>query len=291
MRSVEQLIEYGVINLNKPAGPTSHMAADYVKKILCLNKVGHGGSLDPGVTGVLPVALGKATRIVQALLVAPKEYVCIMRLHKDVPEETIRKVCKEFIGKITQLPPVKSSVKRVLRQRNVYEFEILEIKGKEVLFRCKCQAGTYIRKICHDIGLKTGGANMYKLLRTKAGPFTYKDMVTLQDIEDAYWFWKNEGNEKYIRKIIRPIEDAITHLPKVWADAGAIGSLSHGISLKMPGVLKHDEFNAEQLVAVMTPNDELIALGNAAVASKDFTERGVAVKVHTVFMQAENSKI
>src|SRR3989344_2269983 len=82
-RSVEELINYGIINLNKFSGPTSHQISDYVQKILNIDKSGHSGTLDPNVTGVLPIALGKATRIVQTLLKSGKEYVCLMHLHKQ----------------------------------------------------------------------------------------------------------------------------------------------------------------------------------------------------------------
>src|SRR3989338_6245801 len=147
-RSIETMIDYGIVILNKPSGPTSHQVADYVKKILNLEKAGHGGTIDPGVTGLLPVALGKATRIVQALLPAGKEYVCIMHLHTLVPEEKIREAAKKFTGQITQLPPVRSAVKRQLRQRNIYYFKLMEIDDKDVLFKLGCQGGTYVRKFC-----------------------------------------------------------------------------------------------------------------------------------------------
>ena len=137
-RTAEELIEYGIVNINKPKGPTSHQTSDYVKKILRIEKAGHSGTLDPAVTGVQPIALGRATRITQFLLTAPKEYVCLMHLHKEVEEEKLREVIKQFVGKIQQLPPIKSAVKRQLRTRKIYEFEILEIKKQDVLFRVKC---------------------------------------------------------------------------------------------------------------------------------------------------------
>src|SRR3989338_7818960 len=163
-RTADELINYGIVNIDKPKGPTSHQTSDYVKKILHLSKAGHSGTLDPGVTGVQPVALGKATRITQFLLTAAKEYVCLMHLHKEVPESSLRTTIQRFVGKIQQRPPVKSAVKRVERTREIYQFEILEIKEKDVLFRVQCQAGTYIRVLCHQIGkeLKVG-AHMAEL--------------------------------------------------------------------------------------------------------------------------------
>jgi len=190
-RPVEELISCGVININKPAGPTSHIVADHVKQIFNMKKAGHSGTLDPGVTGVLPIALDRATRVTQVLLPAGKEYVALMHLHKPVDIKLLKKTLKEFIGKIEQLPPIRSAVKRQLRKRSIYYLEILEVEEQEVLFRVGCQAGTYIRKLCHDIGKKLNtGAHMAQLIRTKAGPFTDKDMVYLQDLIDALYYFK-----------------------------------------------------------------------------------------------------
>ncbi len=148
-RTTEEIINYGIVNINKPQGPTSHQVSDYVQKILGITKSGHSGTLDPHVHGVLPIALGRATRIVQALLKAGKEYVGIMHLHKDIEEEKVKLVIKKhFIGKIKQIPPLKSAVKREERTREIYYFDILEKQEKDVLFITGCEAGTYIRKLC-----------------------------------------------------------------------------------------------------------------------------------------------
>src|SRR3989339_313071 len=89
-RPIEKLIQYGVVNIDKPSGPTSHQVSDYVQKILNIKKSGHSGTLDPGVTGVLPIALEKATRVVQVLLISGKEYIALMHLHKKVGEQKIK---------------------------------------------------------------------------------------------------------------------------------------------------------------------------------------------------------
>lgn len=288
-RPTEKLLDYGIVNLNKPKGPTSHMASDYVQKILTITKAGHGGSLDPAVTGVLPIALGRATRIVQALLPAGKEYVCIMRLHAPVPREKLDSVIKKFTGTITQLPPVKSAVVRKERERTIYYFEVLEIDGQDVLFRMGCQGGTYVRKVCHDMGRMLGcGAHMAELIRTKAGPFTDADMVSLQDLEDAVFYWKEEGNDKYLRHCIMPVETATAHLGKIWVQDSAVDSICHGASLNLPGVVKlNTEIKIGELVAVMTLKGELVALGDALMDSAQMykDEKGTCVKIHKVFMQ------
>jgi H/ACA ribonucleoprotein complex subunit 4 len=286
-RTVEELIIYGIININKPSGPTSHQVSDSVQKILGIKKSGHSGTLDPRVTGVLPIATGKATRIVQTLLTAGKEYVCIMHLHDSVPEEKIRETVKEFTGTITQLPPIKSAVKRQERERTIYYFNILEIKEQDVLFKVGCEAGTYIRKICHDFGQKLGvGAHMAELVRTKAGPFNDESWVTLHDLKDAYELWK-EGDDSQIRRVIQPVEFAVSHLPKIWVADGAVDTICHGANLSTPGIAKlHSNINQDDTVAVMTLKDELICLGEAKMNSQNMfgQERGIAVKTKKVFM-------
>lgn len=287
-RPVDELINYGIINVDKPKGPTSHQVTAYVKQILGLTKAGHSGTLDPKVTGVLPVALGRATKVLQALLTAGKEYVCLMHIHSPVDDIQIRKAINTFIGSINQLPPVKSAVKRQLRKRNIYYLNILEIKDQDVLFVVGCEAGTYIRKLCHDIGLELGvGANMAELRRTKVANFDESTLVALNDICDALWYYKNENNEKYIRQVIKPVEISVTHLPKIWVMDTTVDSLCHGANLKVPGIAKlHSNIDKKDIVAIMTLKDELICTGVAEMISKEMVKsaRGVAVIISKVFM-------
>jgi len=294
-RKTEEIINYGIVNIDKSKGPTSHQVSDYVQKILNINKSGHSGTLDPAVTGVLPIALGRATRIVQTLLTAGKEYVAIMHLHKEVEEEKLKDtINKYFIGKIQQMPPLKSSVKRQLRTRTVYYLDILEIDNKDILFKVGTEAGTYIRKLIHDIGKKLGtGAHMAELRRTKAGPFDESTIFTLHELTDAYYFWKKESNDKFFRKVIQPVENGVKHLPKVWVFDTTIESLCHGVDLKVPGIIKlNDDISKEENVAIMSLKDELVALGFAKMASKEMLgEKGIAVQTEKVFMQPGVYKI
>ena len=294
-RKTEEMISYGIVNIDKPKGPTSHQVSDYVQKILNISKSGHSGTLDPAVTGVLPVALGRATRIVQTLLTAGKEYVAIMHLHQNVEEDRLKETIKKyFIGKIQQLPPIKSSVKRQLRTRTIYYIDILEIDDKDVLLMVGSEAGTYIRKLIHDLGQKLGtGAHMAELRRTKAGPFEESTLFTLQELADAYYFWKEEHNEKFLRKAIQPVENAADHLSKVWVFDTTVESLCHGADLKVPGISKlHDKIQAEETVVIMTLKDELVGLGAAKMNSEQMRgEKGIAVKTEKIFMQPGTYKM
>ncbi len=294
-RKTEEIINYGIINVDKPKGPTSHQVSDYVQKILNINKSGHSGTLDPAVTGVLPVALERGTRVVQTLLTAGKEYIAIMHLHQNVEEEKLRDTIKKhFIGKIQQMPPLKSSVKRQLRTRSVYYFDILEIDDKDVLFKVGTEAGTYIRKLIHDLGKKLGtGAHMAELRRTKAGPFDESTLFTLHELTDAYHFYKEEQNDKFLRKAIQPIENGVKHLPKVWVFDTTIESICHGVDLKVPGISKlNDKISKEDVVAIMSLKDELVALGISKMSSDEMLgEKGIAVQTEKVFMQPGTYKI
>ena len=116
-RDIKELIRLGVINVDKQPNPTSQEIVTSVKNILHLTKAGHSGTLDPAVSGILPIALEDATKITDALLPAGKEYVCLMHLHDKAPKTEIRRILKEFEAEIYQKPPVKSSVKRILRKR------------------------------------------------------------------------------------------------------------------------------------------------------------------------------
>ncbi len=221
---------------------------------------------------------------------AGKEYICLMRVHGDVPEDKLRSVINEFVGEIYQRPPLRSSVKRSVRIKHIYYIEILEIQGRNVLMRVGCEAGTYMRKLCHDIGEVLGvGAHMRELRRTRVGPFKEDEtLVTLHDVMDAYVFWKEEGDERWIRKVILPVEKAVEHLPKVYIRDSAVDAICNGAILAVPGIVKLETgISKGDLVAIMTLKGELVALGEALMTSKEMyeLERGLAVKPVRVIMQ------
>jgi len=281
-RSVEELIENGVVIVDKPAGPTSHQVSAWVRDIFGVDKAGHGGTLDPNVTGVLPVALSNATKAIGLLHSAGKEYVAVMRLHGDAREDEIRKACSRFVGKIRQTPPKEAAVKRVEREREIYYLDILEIKGRDVLFRVGCEGGTYIRVLCEDIGKELGcGAHMHELRRTRSGVFEEKDVHNLHDILDAYIFWKEDGDEE-IKNIIRPMEDLLSHLPTVVVRDSAVDAICHGASLALPGVLQVDTgIENGTVVAVKTLKGEGVAIGTALMSTREMMERDAGIAVNT----------
>lgn len=241
------------------------------------------------MTGVLPVTLEESRKIVQALLLSGKEYVCVMKLHGDVKKERVEAVLKEFEDVIYQRPPLRASVKRQLRTRRIYYIDFLEMEGRNVLFRVGCEGGTYIRMLCHHIGEVLGcGAHMQELRRTRAGPFVEgKDIVTLHDV--AYWFmeWKKENEDSILRKFIQPMERGLDLVPKIYVRDSAVDALCHGASLSAPGVLSIETgVSKGALVAIFTLKGEAVALATAEASTEEILkmDHGVVARVKRVLM-------
>ncbi|NPA22785.1 MAG: RNA-guided pseudouridylation complex pseudouridine synthase subunit Cbf5 [Crenarchaeota archaeon] len=288
-RPIDLHIKYGFVVLDKPRGPTSHEAVAWLKRLLGLRKAGHAGTLDPGVSGVLPVALEESTKALQAISQSVKEYVAVMKLHEDVPEDKLIQVLKLFEGEIYQKPPLRCAVKRQLRTKKVYRLELLEKNGKYCIIRMVVEAGTYARKLIHDIGEILGcGANMRELRRTRAGLWTENEAVTLNQLREAYFIWRETGYEDLLRQYIRPVEDMVKHLPKIWVRDSAVDALCHGAALAAPGVVKlTSDVEKGKMVALMTLKDELIALGIATMSARDILAagRGIVAKITRVVMR------
>jgi len=288
-RSLVMHMTLGAINLDKTSGPTSHEVAAWVKRILEVEKAGHSGTLDPKVTGILPVLLGDATRIMDVLLLAGKEYICLMHVHKPMPKKRILEVCREFMGPILQKPPLKSSVVKELRTRTIYYLDVLEIEEQHVLMRVGCEAGTYIRKLCFDIGLALGtGANMEELRRTRAGPFREdKTLVTLHQLADAVAALKEHGDESQLRQCIQPVEVALAHLPRLVIADNAVDAVCHGAPLAAPGLISLEtDINKGDAVAFFTLKGEAVAVGQADMDSPEMlaSRTGIVARTERVIM-------
>lgn len=240
------------------------------------------------MTGVLPVTLEESTKVVQAVLYSGKEYVCVMKLHGEMPEDQVRRVLKEFEDAIYQRPPLRASVKRQLRTRRIYYLDFLEMDGRNVLFKVGCEAGTYIRKLCFDVGEVLGcGAHMQELRRTRAGPFVENNCVRLHDM--AYWFmqWQEKKDEKFLKKFVQPMEQALASVPKIYIRDSAVDAVCHGASLTAPGVLRLENGIMEgSLLAVFSLKGEAVALARAAASSEHILsmDHGVVAKVERVLM-------
>jgi H/ACA ribonucleoprotein complex subunit 4 len=240
------------------------------------------------VTGVLPVTLEEGTKVVQALLHSGKEYMCVMKLHGDVPEPRLKKVLGEFENEIYQRPPLRASVKRQLRTRRIYYLDLLEVDGRNVLFRVGCEGGTYIRKLCFDVGEVLGcAAHMQELRRTRAGPFLEGGSVILHDA--AYWFmrWEETKDDRLLKRFVQPMENALALVPKVIVRDSAVDAICHGACLTAPGILSfEDSLRKDSLAAVMTLKGEAVALGKAMVGAEEALgmEHGMVATTERVIM-------
>ncbi|MGC8912561.1 MAG: RNA-guided pseudouridylation complex pseudouridine synthase subunit Cbf5 [Thermoplasmata archaeon] len=281
MRTVEEHIQNGLIIIDKPPGPTSHQVTAWVKQIFSIPKAGHAGTLDPKVSGVLPVSLKNATKALPCLLIGTKEYVALMRLHGDINEDSLRKVFLRFIGDIYQLPPVRAAVKRELRIRKIHALNILEIDGRLVLFRVVCDSGTYVRTLCTDIGEALGvGAQLQELRRVRTAGFTEEEAVKLHEVKDAYEFYK-EGDIEPLKKILQPMESMLQHLPKVYLKDSAVDAVCHGADINVPGIVRLSE-NIEKgsVVGVFSLKDEGVCFAEAKMGSMEIANAKKGIALH-----------
>ena len=289
-RPVQTLLEYGLIPLDKPRGPTSHEVVAWTRRLLGMEKAGHSGTLDPPVSGLLPIGLGQSTRALSLLLMFPKEYRGVMRVHSSVPRKVLDGVLAEFTGEIFQRPPQRSSVSRQTRSRTIYELEVAEASGNLYLFRTLCQSGTYIRKLVYDAGEVLGvGATMVELRRTKVGPLVEENgFVTLHQLNDAVFRLK-EGDEGPLRRAVQPIEDCLAGIPKIVVRDSAVDAICHGARLGIPGILAASEgIKKDDTVALMSAKKELVAIGKALLTSKEIQSlrKGLASTTERVVMKA-----
>ena len=287
-RSAEEHLNLGIIVVDKQVGPSSHEVSAWAGRICGAHKAGHSGTLDPNVSGVLPVGLDDATRIMGFLLKSRKEYVGVVRFHRVVDEGEVKRAFGAFTGEITQLPPVRSAVRRRERKRKVYYLEPLEYNGPEVLFLVGCEAGTYIRKLCFDMGRYLGcGANMLELRRTKAGSLSEKEAVTLQDLSDAMWLWKEKGDEKELRRCVRPVEEAVD-LRRIWMRDSAVEAVCSGAPLAVPGIARFEcGVSKGETVALMTLKGELAAIADMSVGGDalEKMKEGITAESRRVIMK------
>jgi H/ACA ribonucleoprotein complex subunit 4 len=275
-QDIKELINFGIINIDKPTGPTSFSVSNYTKKALEVNKTSHMGTLDPKVTGVLPITLGRACRLAGHIIAHDKTYIGILETHTEQKQEHLQELInKHFTGTIKQTPPNKSAVKRAERTRTVHYFNIKETSEdkRSFLFECKVEGGTYIRKICSDLGEMIGGAHMGELRRTAAGLFNEEKIYTLYQLEEAIKEMK-EGNEEPLRNMIIPAEEIIKKImPTTEIEKRAVKALWNGKPLFEKDVTEKEKikqlkeeaffaaFNKKTFIGIYKKSEEYQILG------------------------------
>jgi len=288
-RTIEQLLNYGIVLLDKPPGPTSHETVAWTKRILKIPKIGHSGTLDPQVSGVLPLGLGEATKALGVLLFGPKEYHALGRIHSLPSKEKLTKVIDMFIGEIYQKPPQRSAVVRKTRTRTIYELEVLEQKERLLLMRILCEAGTYIRKLYYDIGEILGsGGTMIELRRTRVDQFRETDgLVTLHELADAFAIWEEKKDDSKLMKMIKPIEVALSEIKSVVIRDSAVDALCHGAQLAIPGILQiSPNLKKGDVVGIYTQKSEAVALAESLMSEQEIHDatKGYAFETKRIIM-------
>ena len=277
-RSIPDLLSFGVCNLDKPPGPSSHQVADWLKGMLNdaldeqgadnIDSVAHTGTLDPKVTGSLPVLFGNATRLAQVFARSDKEYIAVLELQGPPPSD-FEATLAEFETDIYQKPPRKSAVVRQLRTRRIHALDVLEVDGRQALLRIRCEAGTYVRKLCHDLGLALGtGAHMGDLRRSGTGQYDDSTLVPLEELADGLAFWTEDGDEGPLREIVDPAETALDSLPRLIVAPSAAREIAEGAPVYAPGVIDAEPAPLDgtavtdsELVAGFTPDGSAVCLG------------------------------
>jgi len=247
----------GILNINKPEGPTSFHIVSRIKKLTGEKRVGHAGTLDPAASGVLPICFGHGTRVIEYLMDGTKEYRAEIEFGKttdtydatgsvtskkdtsSIDRNQIETALKNFLGEIQQAPPIYSALKNkgkpyyelaraginveiASRPVVVYSISVREWHPPVVMIDVTCGKGTYIRSIAHDLGQIIGcGAHMKSLVRRKYGPFSIDDAISLDELEQAYPYsdWQ---------RYIHPIDSVLLHLKAVVVNDDTRQDIQHG---------------------------------------------------------------
>lgn len=294
-RPLAEYMRYGVINLDKPANPSSHEVVAWIKRILRVEKTGHSGTLDPKVTGCLIVCIDRATRLVKSQQSAGKEYVGVVRLHAAVENEgQVVRAVETLTGALFQRPPVISAVKRVLRIRTIYESKLIEYDPERHLgiFWVSCEAGTYIRTLCVHLGLIIGtGGHMQELRRVRSGALDVKkNMVTMHDVMDAQAHYDATKDESYLRRVVMPLEVLLLKYKRLVVKDSAVNAICYGAKLMIPGLLRYaDGIEVNDEVVMMTTKGEAIAVGIAQMTTSVMAtcDHGEVARIKRVIMERD----
>lgn len=261
-RTVEQRLASGFILLDKPAGPTSHQVASWVRDLFGLERLGHGGTLDPFATGVLPLLAGKSMKVTKKILTHKKTYIAIFRCAEDPDADALASAMKRLTGRVYNVPPEISAVKVQVRTRKISTFDMIERNGKDFLTRIECEAGTYVRTMARDLGLMLGyKVELKELRREKSGRFELSKCVTLQEVADAYWLWKECDKPDALLKMIQPVEKLVLDMPAAHVKDSAAAAIAHGAPLLRPGIVDiDDKITSGKELAIFTLKDELVGI-------------------------------
>ena len=287
-KTIEQRLESGFFLLDKGAGPTSHQVAAWVRDMLELPRLGHGGTLDPFATGVLPLMSGKAMRLTKQILEHDKTYIAVFQFKNEIEQDTLDVVMEQLTGRIYNVPPEISAVRVQVRTRKVHDFTLLDQSAKRIVARIRCEAGTYIRTMARDMGLFLDQpVELKELRREDSGRFTLDDCVQLHDIADAIWLWKECNEGEALLRMLHPTEKLLAGLPRIVVKDSAVAALAHGAPLLRPGIVSiPSNLSSGQNILVTSLKGEAVCFVKVNCDSESITnmEKGEIARPSAVLM-------
>ena len=287
-KTIEQRLESGFFLLDKGAGPTSHQVAAWVRDMLELPRLGHGGTLDPFATGVLPLMSGKAMRLTKQILEHNKTYIAVFQFKNDIDQDALGEVMQQLTGRIYNVPPEISAVRVQVRTRKIHDFTLLDQSAKRIVARIRCEAGTYIRTMARDMGLLLDQpVELKELRREDSGRFELEDCVQLHEIADAIWLWKECNEGEALLRMLHPTEKLLAGLPRIVVKDSAVAALAHGAPLLRPGLVSiPDNLSSGQNVLVTSIKGEAVCFIKVNTDSKSITalEKGEIGRPTAVLM-------
>ena len=287
-KTIEQRLESGFFLLDKGAGPTSHQVAAWVRDMLELPRLGHGGTLDPFATGVLPLMAGKSMRLTKQILEHNKTYIAVFRFKNEVEPDALSTVMEQLTGRIYNVPPEISAVRVQVRTRKIHDFSLLDQSSKHIVARIRCEAGTYIRTMARDMGLLLDQpVELKELRREDSGRFKLEDCVQLHEIADAIWLWKECNDGEALSRMLHPTEKLLVDLPRIVVKDSAVAALAHGAPLLRPGLVSiPDDLSSGQNVLVTSIKGEAVCFVKVNTDSESISkmERGEIARPSAVLM-------
>ena len=290
-RTLDELLECGVILVDKPSGPSSHQLAAWARSMLGINRIGHGGTLDPFATGLLTLLCGRSTKITGELLKKPKSYVAVIRFKKPIQSDELLGLVSKMQGEIYNVPPKESAVKVQVRTRDVTKSQLTQSEegGRVHLISIDCEAGTYIRTLIRDLGLLSGNeCELLELHRSSSGSLNDQMACTMQQLADAVFLWKEHDDPRGLSRLLSPVEVVLDDLPKITIKDGAVSALSHGAPLARPGIISVPKGLASgSIVLLSSLKGESVAIAELSVGSDTIPgmKSGQVATPRTVIMQ------
>jgi len=290
-RPLEELMECGVILIDKPSGPSSHQLAAWARSLLGIKRIGHGGTLDPFATGLLTLLCGRATKITGEILKKPKSYVAVLRFKNPILKGDLSDLVNKMQGDVYNVPPKESAVKIQVRSRKISKTELIQSEeGDRVhLVSIDCEAGTYIRTLVRDLGLLTGNdCELLELHRSMTGALDDQMACTMQQLADAVFLWREHDDPRGIKRLLSPVEAVLGEIPNLVIKDGAVAALSHGAPLARPGLVSVPKgLIAGSRILISSLKGEAVAIAELTVGTDSIPamKSGQIATPRTVIMQ------